>query len=72
LVAAQHLGVAIEECLILEDSKTGVAAASASGGLVIAIPHLVPILEGERVRIASSLSDLSLQKLQELYLEFNS
>jgi HAD superfamily hydrolase (TIGR01509 family) len=72
LAAAQHLGVAIEECLILEDSKTGVAAASASGGLVIAIPHLVPILEGERVRIASSLSDLSLQKLQELYLEFNS
>jgi predicted thioesterase len=51
---------------------TGVAAASASGGLVVAIPHLVPIAEGERVRIFSSLRDLSHQRLQELYLECNS
>ena len=72
LAAAQKLGVAIEECLILEDSATGVAAARASGGLVVAIPHLVPISEGERVRIVSSLTELSRQKLQELYLEFNS
>jgi HAD superfamily hydrolase (TIGR01509 family) len=72
LAAAQHLGVAIEECLILEDSKTGVEAASASGGLVIAIPHLVPILESQRVRIVASLSDLSLQKLQTLFHDFNS
>ena len=72
LAAAKHLGVAIEECLILEDSETGVAAASASGGLVVAIPHLVPISEGERVRIVFSLRDLSRQRLQELFLEFNS
>jgi HAD superfamily hydrolase (TIGR01509 family) len=72
LAAAHALGVAIEDCLILEDSATGVAAASASGGLVVAIPHLVPISEGERLRIVSSLTDLSLQRLQELYLEFNS
>lgn len=72
LAAAKFLDVAIEECLILEDSATGVAAASASGGLVVAIPHLVPITNGERVRVVSSVSDLSHEKLRNLYVEFNS
>jgi HAD superfamily hydrolase (TIGR01509 family) len=62
LAAATFLDVAIEDCLILEDSATGVAAASASGGLVVAIPHLVPISNAARVRVVSSV----------LYLEFNS
>lgn len=72
LAAARFLNVAIERCLILEDSVTGVAAASASGGLVIAIPHLVPIFNGERVRVVSSVRDLSREKLLDLYREFNS
>lgn len=71
MAAAKFLNVAIEECLILEDSATGVAAASASGGLVVAIPHLVPISNGDRVRVVSSVSDLSYERLQNLYLEFN-
>lgn len=72
LAAANFLEVPIKECLILEDSATGVAAASASGGLVVAIPHLVPISEAERVRVFSSVRDLSLERLQNLYVEFNS
>lgn len=72
LAAANFLNVAIKECLILEDSATGVAAASASGGLVVAIPHLVPISNGDRVRVVSSVSDLSRERLQDLYVEFNS
>lgn len=72
LAAARFLEVAIEKCLILEDSATGVAAASASGGLVVAIPHLVPIDNAERVHVISSVSELSLKKLQGLYVEFNS
>jgi HAD superfamily hydrolase (TIGR01509 family) len=72
LAAAAALGVPIKECLILEDSATGVAAARASGGVVVAIPHRVPISECERVRIVSSLTDLSRQKLEALYIEFNS
>lgn len=72
LAAATFLDVAIGECLILEDSWTGVAAASASGGIVVAIPHLVSIPESERVRVVSSVRDLSRAKLQDLYTEFNS
>lgn len=70
LAAAKFLAVSIESCLILEDSATGVAAASASGGVVVAIPHLVPIENAERVHVISSVKELSLGKLQELYAEF--
>lgn len=72
LAAAKFLGVQIQDCLILEDSATGVAAASASGGVVVAIPHLVPIENAGRVRVISSVNELSLGKLQELFAEFNS
>ena len=72
LAAAKFLDVPIQDCLILEDSATGVAAASASGGVVVAIPHLVPIENADRVRVISSVKELSLGRLQELYAEFNS
>src|SRR5487761_2552047 len=60
LKAAEFLGVSIEDCLILEDSITGVTAAEASGGVVIAIPHLVAISEGDRLRVVSSVRELTL------------
>lgn len=72
LAAAKFLDVPIQDCLILEDSATGVAAASASGGVVVAIPHLVPIENVDRIRVVSSVSELSLDMLEKLYLEFNS
>ena len=70
LKAADFLGVSISECLILEDSITGVTAAKASGGFVVAIPHLVAISEGERLCVISSVRELTLNKLNELYAEF--
>lgn len=72
LAAASFLNVAIEDCLILEDSATGVAAATASGGLVVAIPHLVPIAASRQVHVVSSVGELTREKLQNLYFEFNS
>lgn len=71
LAAAEFLDVPITNCLILEDSATGVAAAKASGGLVIAIPHLVPIQASERVHIVSSVNDLTHEELRNIYLRFN-
>jgi len=72
LAAARFLNVPIRECLILEDSATGVAAANASGGLVVAIPHLVPIAPDNRVHVVSSVGDLTAEVLQSLYVRFNS
>ncbi len=70
LKAAEFLGVSIAECLILEDSLTGVTAAKASGGVVVAIPHLVAIQEDERLRVVSSVRELTLEKLNDIYNEF--
>lgn len=70
-IAANHLGVDISSCLILEDSANGVKAAMASGAWVVAIPHLVPIAPGERLAVVSSVGDLSLDKLYELYRHWN-
>jgi HAD superfamily hydrolase (TIGR01509 family) len=63
LKAAAQLGVPIEDCLILEDSPTGVAAAVASGAKVVAVPSLRDIDPHDRVRVFSSLHEVTLDDL---------
>ena len=70
LKAATLLGVDIANCLILEDSATGVKAAQASGAKVIAVPHLVKIAEDAQTRVVHSLEELSFSKLKEFYLNW--
>ena len=72
LKAADLLGVDIKNCLILEDSLTGVTAAKASGGYVVAIPHLVEIKESERVKVVRSVRELDREKLISLFQEWDS
>lgn len=62
----------ITNCLIFEDSLTGMKAAVASGARLIAVPHLVSIDESERVRVIKSLTQLTYSKLQELHQNFTS
>ena len=45
----------IQNCLIFEDSLTGMQAATSSGAYLIAVPHLVTINESAKVRVISSL-----------------
>jgi len=63
LAASARLGVPAADCIVLEDSATGVTAGLASGAFVIAIPHLVPIEPGKRLRVDKSLADVSLEYL---------
>jgi len=49
LLAAQRLGVRIDECLVFEDSPAGVAAAKAAGAHVAIVGGLVPGNEGNFV-----------------------
>jgi HAD superfamily hydrolase (TIGR01509 family) len=67
LKAATLLGVNIENCLILEDSLTGVKAAQASGAKVIAVPHLVHIETNSKTKVIKSLNELNFAKLKELF-----
>ena len=59
LMAAERLGVDPHRCAVLEDSPTGVAAGLASGGVVIAIPHLVDIAPAPRLFVVDSLSEVT-------------
>jgi len=67
LKAARQLGIEIENCLILEDSPTGVKAATASGAFVIAVPHFVRIDPKNRLRVVDSISELNYSNLQTSY-----
>ncbi len=53
LLGAERLGVAIEDCLVWEDSPAGLAAADAAGAAAIAITetHHVPLDTGHPARI---------------------
>jgi len=72
LKAASMSGSEISNCLVLEDSITGMTAAKASGAYLIAVPQLVSVAESERVRVIKSLEQLSYSKLCELKSEFAS
>ena len=69
--AAQICGVEISNCLVFEDSLTGMNAAIASGAFLVGVPHLVSIQESEKVRVIRSLEQLSFAKLAELRAEFS-
>jgi HAD superfamily hydrolase (TIGR01509 family) len=70
LKAATITGSDISNCLIFEDSLTGMSAAIASGAFLIGVPHLISIEESERVRVINSLEQMSYSKLGELRSNF--
>jgi HAD superfamily hydrolase (TIGR01509 family) len=71
LKAARLTNSDIANCLVFEDSLTGVGAATSSGAWLVAVPHLVHVDESKRVRVIKSLEQLSFTKLQELFKDFS-
>lgn len=67
LSAATQLGVDIENCLILEDSVTGVTAAINSGAYVLAIPHVANLPIAAKVVHKTTLQSLDVQDLVTLF-----
>lgn len=67
LKAAKHFNLDISQCLILEDSKTGVLSAQASGAKVVAIPHLVEIQANDQVVVIETLAGMSVEQLFSLH-----
>ena len=63
LHAAKLLEVEISNCLIFEDSQTGITAAKASGAFVVAIPHFIEVIESARLKRIESFVGLTLQDL---------
>jgi HAD superfamily hydrolase (TIGR01509 family) len=59
LHAAKLLDVDIKQCLIFEDSPTGLNAARASGAFVVGIPHFVEVAEEPRLKVVKSFEDVT-------------
>ena len=63
LVAARRLGVAPGDCVVVEDSRVGVAAGLASGAHVLAVESDVELPDDPRLSRADSLRAVRLEDL---------
>ncbi|OJV84355.1 MAG: hypothetical protein BGO37_07950 [Cellulomonas sp. 73-92] len=63
LLAASRLGVAPERCVVIEDSRVGVAAGLASGAHVLAVESEVELPDDHRLSVADSLLTVRLDDL---------
>ncbi|CAI9390876.1 HAD family phosphatase [Microbacterium sp. T2.11-28] len=66
LTAAARLGVAIERCIVLEDSATGLAAGVASGAVAVAVPFYLPVDASAAAAEWDALEGRTLTDLQRL------
>jgi HAD superfamily hydrolase (TIGR01509 family) len=64
LLAAAKLGADPRQCIALEDSPNGVAAAEAAGYRVIAVPSVVPVPDAPGRVVLSTLADVTLAALR--------
>jgi HAD superfamily hydrolase (TIGR01509 family) len=69
LSAAGHLGVDPERCIAVEDSLPGIAAAVASGAVVIGVPHMVPLPESIHYDLWPTLSGRTLAQFSAVFAE---
>lgn len=70
LRAAQLLGVRPQDCLAVEDSKTGTASADAAGALVLVVPHLVEVPKSPRRVFRDGLAGIDLSEVAELWTAY--
>lgn len=63
VAAARLLGLDITDCVVLEDSPTGVESGQASGAFVVAIPHIVDIPPAPRRRVIPTLEGVRVADL---------
>lgn len=63
LEAAKRMGVPTQSCVVFEDSLTGIASAKSAGCAVVAVPHYVEVALAPRVRVVTSLDEVSLDFL---------
>ena len=63
LLASKTLGVDITNCVVIEDSLTGVQSGLNAGAQVIGIPHLVKMPSNANLRVVESLSEVNMDRL---------
>ncbi|MEG3613803.1 HAD family phosphatase [Isoptericola haloaureus] len=66
LVAAERLGVPVEDCVAIEDSPTGIASALAAGARTLGVEAVVPVPSRPGLSRAASLADVDLTTVRRL------
>lgn len=69
LLAAALLDVPIERCVAFEDSIPGVASATASGAVTIAVPHIIALPEDPRYTVWPTLADKTIADIATVFVE---
>jgi HAD superfamily hydrolase (TIGR01509 family) len=69
LRAAELLGFSAGDCLAIEDSITGTAAAEGAGCPVLVVPNDVEVPSAPRRRHVSSLTGLGIPQLRQIYAD---
>jgi HAD superfamily hydrolase (TIGR01509 family) len=67
LLAAKKIGVDPADCVVFEDSLTGIESARAAGCNVIAVPHYVEVAHEHRVTVLDSLEELTIEMVSDFY-----
>jgi HAD superfamily hydrolase (TIGR01509 family) len=65
--ASKRMGFQPGSCVVFEDSLTGIASAKSAGCAVVAVPHYVDVALAPKVRVVTSLEDVSLDFLENFY-----
>lgn len=68
LEAAKRMGVSTGSSVVFEDSLTGIASAKSAGCAVVAVPHYVEVILAPKVRVVTSLNDVTLEFLEQFHL----
>ena len=66
LTAAAALRAHPHRCVVLEDSRAGIASALAAGAACVAVPELQAIEPAPRLRVVGSLREVGVEDLEEL------
>lgn len=67
LLAAERIKVDIANCIVLEDSKTGISSGLASGAVVVGIPHLISFPPSPRLHLRKDLVGLTSRDLEIIF-----
>lgn len=67
LMAAERMRESPEDCVVFEDSLTGISSAREAGCAVIAVPHYIEVAEEKNLKVIKSLESVNSHMLRDFY-----